>query len=185
MDKPVSQRLFFALWPEPETAQAIWRAAGSLVPKGVGRRLPPEHIHLTLAFLGSIDAAHQACFRQAAERVQSTGFTLQLDEAGHFPRPQVVWLGTSQMPAALQNLQANLVSELMRQCGFEPEARPFVPHMTLWRKVRRVNLPEMLPPIIWPVSRFVLASSRTLPTGAQYSIVQEWPLSCPAVPPRQ
>jgi 2'-5' RNA ligase len=130
-----------------------------------------------LAFLGSVDAARQDCFVQAAERVQGTGFTLQLDEAGHFPRPQVVWLGASQMPAALQSLQANLVSELMRQCGFEPEARPFVPHMTLWRKVRRIRLPENLEPIDWSVSRFVLASSRTLPSGAQYSIVQEWPLS--------
>jgi 2'-5' RNA ligase len=178
---PVSQRLFFALWPEPETAQAIWRAAATLVPKGVGRRLPPEHIHLTLAFLGSIEDARQDCVIQAAQDIQAEAFTLQLDEAGHFPRPQVVWVGTRQMPSALKTLQTKLVSELMRQCGFEPETRPFVPHITLWRKVRRVDLPESLDSVSWPVSRFVLARSRTLPTGAEYSIVREWPLAAAAM----
>ncbi|MBI1422954.1 MAG: RNA 2',3'-cyclic phosphodiesterase [Gammaproteobacteria bacterium] len=177
MDKPVSQRLFFALWPAPEVAQTIWRSAASLVPKGVGRRLPPQHIHLTLAFLGTISEQQEQCVCRAAAGVRGEGFTLQFDTAGHFPRPQVVWLGVNQLPLALQTLQTQLVSELTRQCGYEPEPRPFVPHLTLWRKVRRVELPATMPPIAWPVSRFVLARSRTLPTGAEYSIVQEWPLA--------
>lgn len=147
------------------------------MPKGTGRRLPPAHIHLTLAFLGSVDHARQDCYVQAAARVQGTGFTLHFDEAGHFPRPQVVWLGTSHMPKALQALQEDLVSVLMQQCGFEPEVRPFVPHLTLWRKVKRIKLPVQLESIPWQVSRFVLARSRTLPSGAEYTIVKEWPLS--------
>jgi 2'-5' RNA ligase len=168
--------LFFALWPEPETAQAIWQATRSLVPKGVGRRLVPAHIHLTLAFLGSLNEAQERCVRQVADRVPGAPFTLELDQAGHFPRPQVVWLGTRQMPTALQGLQSKLVSQLIQSCDYEPEARPFVPHITLWRKVRRVSLPETIAAIPWPVSHFVLARSRTLPSGAEYSIVQEWPL---------
>jgi 2'-5' RNA ligase len=172
----ISQRLFFALWPEPETAQAIWQATKSLVPKGVGRRLAPEHIHLTLAFLGSLNEAQERCVRQAADGVPGEPFMLELDQAGHFPRPQVMWLGTRHMPTALHDLQSKLVSQLIRSCGYEPEARPFVPHITLWRKVRRVNLPETIVAIPWPVSRFVLARSRTLPSGAEYSVVQEWPL---------
>jgi len=175
--KPVSQRLFFALWPEPEMARAIWQATAGLVPKGVGRRLKPEHIHITLAFLGAIEADQQACVIQAAGGIQGEAFTLQLDEAGHFPRPQVVWLGSRQIPPALQTLHTKLVTQLMRQCGFAPETRPFVPHLTLWRKIKRVNLPETLGPVAWPVSRFVLARSRTLPEGADYSIVQQWPLA--------
>lgn len=178
--KPVSQRLFFALWPAPVTAQAIWQAASDLVPSGTGRRLPPEHIHLTLAFLGSIDDAQQDCMTRTAAGVQGQVFTLELDEAGHFPRPQVVWLGARQLPQALRALQSKLVSELMRHCGFEPETRPFVPHITLWRKVRHVRLPEAMEPVSWPVTRFVLARSRSLPGGVEYSIVQEWPLSAGA-----
>lgn len=158
-------------------AQAIWQATTNLVPRGVGRRLSPEHIHITLAFLGAIDDDRQACMTRAAAGIQGKRFTLELDEAGHFPRPQVVWLGTRHLPSALQKLQAQLVTELMRQCSFEPDSRPFVPHITLWRKVRRVTLPAAVGPVSWPVSRFVLARSRTLPSGAEYSIVQEWPLA--------
>lgn len=174
---PVAQRLFFALWPAPETARQIWQAAATLVPTGVGRRLPPEHIHLTLAFLGSLDEAGQQCLIQVADQVHGERFELSLDQTGHFPRPQVVWMGTSQIPPALLALHKMLVSQLTQQCGYTPEARPFVPHMTLWRKVKRVSLPALPAPISWPVSRFVLACSRTLPGGAEYSIVQSWPLA--------
>lgn len=156
-------------------AKAIWQATADWIPAG-GRHLSPDQLHITLAFLGSIDAKQQQCMRQAASAVQGQRFTLQLDEAGHFPRPQVVWLGASRVPSALQGLQSKLVSQLIRECGFEPESRPFVPHITAWRKVKRARLPEQIPVLHWPVSRFVLATSRTLPTGAEYSIVQEWPL---------
>lgn len=173
----MTQRLFFALWPEPETARQIWQAAAELVPRGVGRRLPVEHLHLTLAFLGALDEDAQQCITRAADQVQAEGFNLCLDQAGHFPRPQVVWLGTSQTPPVLQALYMKLVSQLTKQCGYTPEVRPFVPHLTLWRKVKRVELPPLSTPITWPVSRFVLARSRTLPSGAEYAILQSWPLA--------
>lgn len=177
MDKPVAQRFFFALWPEPELAHTIWQATADLVPKGTGRRLVPEQLHITLAFLGQLEETHLACMTDAAGHVQGESFTLDLDEAGHFPRPQVVWVGASRVPVALQALQFQLVTQLNRQCGYQPEARAFLPHITLWRKVRRVTLPEQKPSLAWPVNRFVLARSRTLPSGAEYALVQEWPLN--------
>lgn len=178
MAEPQAQRLFFALWPEPETAHRIWRATANLVPKGVGRRLPAEHIHLTLAFLGTRDDADQQCLMQAADRVHAEGFDLTLEQPGHFPRPQVVWLGLTSIPPALQELQTKLVNQLTQECGYEPEARPFLPHVTLWRKVKRAALPTLSDPITWPVSHFVLARSRTLPSGAEYAVLQTWPLAC-------
>lgn len=176
MAEPVT-RLFFALWPDAETARQIWQASAGLVPKGMGRRLPPEHLHITLAFLGSISHEQQRCMEQAADGVCGTPFTLQLDQLGHFPRPQVVWLGTHAVPEALIKLQLLLVEQLTKYCGFQPEQRSFVPHLTLLRKVKRVEIPENMQPIVWNVQRFVLASSQTLPTGAEYRIVREWPLA--------
>jgi 2'-5' RNA ligase len=53
-----------------------------------------------------------------------------------------------------------------------------MPHVTLWRKVKRVAaLPPLPHPITWPVSRFVLARSRTLPSGADYAVLRAWPLA--------
>lgn len=172
-------RLFFALWPEPETARHIWQATAGLVPRGVGRRLPPEHIHITLAFLGTVGEARQACMEGAAGKITGQPFDLLLDQPGHFPRPQVVWLGVSELPEALQAMQQKLVCQLTKECDYEPEQRAFVPHITLWRKVKRIEIVTNMPPIVWNVRRFVLAASQTLPTGAQYSIVREWPLTTP------
>jgi len=177
LDKPISQRLFFALWPEPDLARSIWQATEKLVPRGMGRRLPPQHLHLTLAFLGSISQKQQDCMVRAAAQIQGESFTLALDKAGHFPRPQVVWFGMQFMPPPLQALQKKLVSQLTQDCAYQPEARPYVPHMTLWRKVRQLQLPDTAPSLQWAVNRFVLARSRTLTSGAEYSVIQEWPLT--------
>lgn len=169
-------RLFFALWPDADTARAIWQVAGALVPKGIGRRLPPEHLHITLAFLGSLKPEQQACMTQAADAISGEPFTLQLDQPGHFPRPQVVWLGAQTVPEALIKLQLLLVERLTEYCAYQPEQRAFLPHLTLWRKVKRVEIPQNMPPIAWNVQRFVLAASQTLPSGAHYSILREWAL---------
>lgn len=170
------RRLFFALWPDSETARRIWRMAADLVPDGKGRRLPPQHLHLTLAFLGMIDEAAQQCHIQAASQVHAESFDIALDQLGHFIQPQVVWLGTGQVSPVLLDLQKKLVSRLTEDCHYRPESRPFMPHMTVWRKVKRMTLPSVSMPITWRVSRFVLASSRTLATGAEYTVLQSWPL---------
>lgn len=174
-ESPV-QRLFFALWPAPETARRIWQATAKLVPRGVGRRLPAQQLHLTLAYLGQQDARQLHCVSEVASRLQAQAFNLTLDQTGHFPRPQVVWLGASQTPAALAALQDDLVSQLTQYCGYQPESRPFLPHVTLIRKVRRVDLPERIPPLAWPVASFALVRSDTRPSGAEYSVLRAWPL---------
>ena len=169
-------RLFFALWPEAALAETIYRATKALVPAHIGRRLPPTHLHLTLAFLGQIHTEQLHCMLPVAEALHAEAFTLQLDEVGHFPKPQVVWLGVTTPPLALQNLQQQLVRNLAQHCGYQPESRAFVAHMTLWRKVKRVDLPMQFAPLDWSVNKFVLAASRTLDTGAEYSILREWSL---------
>lgn len=169
-------RLFFALWPEADVAETIYRATQALLPAHTGRRLPPTHLHLTLVFLGHITTEQLQCMLPVAEALHAEAFSLQLDEVGHFPKPQVVWLGVKTQPLALQHLQQQLVRDLAQHCNYQPESRAFVAHMTLWRKVKRLELPAHLTALDWPVNRFVLAASRTVETGAEYSILREWPL---------
>jgi 2'-5' RNA ligase len=80
------------------------------------------------------------------------------------------------MPAALPQLVAQLQQGLIA-CGYPPEERPFQAHITLLRKIRRPPEVEQLDsPLSWPVSEFVLVESRTLPQGAEYRILRQWPL---------
>ncbi len=169
-------RLFFALWPQAELADTIYHSTHSLVSAHIGRRVAPAQLHLTLAFLGHLSAEQLQCMLPVAEALRAEAFTVQLDAVGHFPKPQVLWLGSTTPALALQNIQQQLVHDLTQHCDYQPESRAFLPHMTLWRKVKQIELPRYFAPLIWPVNKFVLAASRTLTTGAEYSILREWPL---------
>ena len=171
------QRLFFALWP-PAAVRAALQAALSHLPAPPGRAMQHADWHLTLAFIGDCDAARCDCLLTAAATVQAPGFALRLDRAGYFAGARVAWAGCSQPPAALHTLRTSLDAAL-HTCGRQPEARPFVPHVTLARY--GTPWPQApLPPVEWPVRAFVLAESLPAPAAPRYAILQRWPLLEPA-----
>ncbi len=171
---PDSQRLFFALWPEDALRAALGRRVGELTP-GHGCPVIRENLHLTLAFLGNTATEVRVCLERAADAIRLPRFELTLDRTGYFPRPQVYWLGASHVPRALKDLVTALQSA-QRQCGGDPEPRPFRVHLTLARKVRRQPPPADPAPLHWPVARFALVSSRTFPEGPRYHLERTWML---------
>ena len=46
------QRLFFALWPDASTADALATLAQQVAAESGGRPTAPGNVHVTLAFLG-------------------------------------------------------------------------------------------------------------------------------------
>jgi len=174
LGEETTQRLFFALWPDDAVRKAL--EALALHRAGdQGKRTRTENLHITLAFLGSVDGRRRGCLEEAADELQGRSFTLSMDTLGWWPRPQVLWVGPTDIPAALLNLVSDLKLACQR-CGFEPERRPYQAHLTLARKVRRARLPDSIEPIQWPISSFALVESKTLPTGAEYSVLRTWPL---------
>jgi 2'-5' RNA ligase len=102
----------------------------------------PQQIHLTLSFLGDtpperiIDIGE--AMRQAADGIAP--FDFHLTGIGAFPdkgRPRVIWIGLDEPTGALIELQERLTIALL-DVGFDPEQRPFKPHVTLGR-VRRAD----------------------------------------------
>ncbi len=171
---PDSQRLFFALWPEDALRATLDRRVRELTP-GRGRAVTRENLHLTLAFLGNTATDMRVCLERAADAIRIPRFDLTLDRTGYFSRARVYWLGASQIPAALTDLVAAL-NAAQRQCGGDPEPRPFRAHLTLARKVRRQPPPADPAPLHWPVERFALVSSRTFPEGPLYRLERTWML---------
>lgn len=174
--EPVRQRLFFALWPTAELARQCEAVAKQHFDWRHARRLAAEQIHLTLVYLGPSDDDQRRCAEAVADNVQSTPFEMELDRLGVWPRPRVGWIAPREMPVPLPQLVAQLQQGL-NACGYPPEERPFQAHITLLRKIRRPPEVEQLDsPLSWPVSEFVLVESRTLPQGAEYRILRQWPL---------
>jgi 2'-5' RNA ligase len=178
MPSPADQgglRLFFALWPDEAVRQALVGISRQLaVPPGA-KRVIPDNLHLTLAFIGTQGPGVQACLEQQAAAIHLPPFTLHFDQPGFFAKPQVVWLGDKNPPEPLLQL-AQALKQAQLQCGLEPEARPFQTHLTLLRKVRHAPEPFQPAPVTWPVKEFVLVASETLPEGAHYRVLRRFPL---------
>jgi len=171
------QRLFFALWPPPELARQLHRVAAQQFDARHARRLRVEQIHLTLFYLGPSDADQRRCAEAAAARVEAPAFTLALSHLGVWPRPRVGWIAPSVSPPAL-NVLVTCLHQGLIACGYRFEERPWQAHLTLLRKLRQPPLNDSLAePLVWPVSEFALVESLTLPEGAEYHVLQRWPLT--------
>ena len=114
-ERPETYRLFFALWPDGQTREALTRLQKALAVGG-GRRMQPENIHLTLAFIGNVDADTRRCLIDQARQVSGPALTFPVERVGHFPRPRVVWVGPDRTPESMSTLVDRLNAALA-PCG--------------------------------------------------------------------
>lgn len=168
-------RLFFALWPEAELQQAFFEAGNKLHQRCGGRRTRRENIHLTLAFLGAVEAERLQRATAVADQIVLPSFEMSFDRLGWWHQNQVAWAATSETPRPLLDLVKALQLGLAAE-GFKFDERRFAPHITLLRKA---NCPPGLinsPDIVWHAHEFVLVSSTLHEGGPHYAIEQRWPL---------
>lgn len=103
--------------------------------------------HLTLRFIGDVDAATCDRYTQALRAVRAAPFALTLRGVGRFPpqptRPaRVLWVGC-QPSAALNSLQARVSAALDAQ-GLPPDRHSgYTPHITLARLNAENPLPQL------------------------------------------
>ena len=170
-------RLFLGL-PLPDESRrrlAEWAAAG-LGSAGV-RVVPPENLHVTLVFLGSRPAHEvdgivgELC---AAARVAGPPV---LEPVRYRETRSVGMVVFSDEDDRATALQADLSERLARLGVYEPEGRPWLPHVTVARFERRPKL-RLEAPGIGPVSpsEAALYTSVLRRTGAQYEIRESVPL---------
>jgi 2'-5' RNA ligase len=170
-------RLFVALDLPPARREAIaaWRdrAMGS---RGELRPVAPDALHVTLCFLGwraEADApriaaiAFHAAAGCSAPRLAPLGLVVVPPR-----RPRLFALDLDDEGGAATALQSAVAAALATAGLYEPETRPFWPHVTLARVKRgaRVEAFEPEPP---PAARFAagdvtLYRSTLRPQGAQY-----------------
>ena len=150
----------------------------------------PESIHLTLKFLGNIPEETVEPIGKALADIaaRTTPFRLQVAGCGAFPtikQIRVVWAGLREDGKSLQALQ-KAVESAMIPFGFEPEGRPFKPHLTLGRARGRRGLQTLQEVLLahqnfaapaFDVRDVVLYRSDLKPDGARYTPLFRAPFS--------
>jgi 2'-5' RNA ligase len=174
-------RLFTALEIPSEIGQSLALLRGGLPG---ARWVEPENYHLTLRFIGDIDDALAEEIADLLGRIERPAFDLRIDGLNSFGgnKPRAVVAAVTPV-AQLVELQADH-ERIMQRVGLQPE-RKYKPHVTLARlrdtSSRQVadflSTRQPFRSSSFPVSRFVLYSSRASVGGGPYVIEAEYPLA--------
>ncbi len=151
----------------------------------------PSNFHITLAFLGYKE---EEKIKEISEIVKNCCYFPQFEilfkNLGVFPtisRARVIWIGLEDPTGILKNLSSRLRDQL-RKAGFFEEEKDFMPHLTLGRIKRKLNLKEktLLEAILKKYENFnfgklkaekiALFESKLSPSGPTYFKLEEFPL---------
>jgi 2'-5' RNA ligase len=179
-------RVFVALPVPLHVAEQL----AALVPaelKGL-KRVGPELMHVTLAFIGWLDESRVAqvagAVGIAAPRVRA--FEVPLEAVGRFPatgRPRVIWVGTGAEERILT--LGGVVRDALAEASIPFDIKPLRPHITLARvredvavqdaraigsSVARAKVPEGLR---FRAGTVNVMQSVLTPKGPRYSSLRE------------
>ncbi len=146
------------------------------------RPVPVESLHITLAFLGHRPEKEIEGIAEAVrESVGAAPWVELLDPVQRPPRGRARLFALPALSPGTEALQAGLEQRLVEGGFYEPEKRPFWPHVTVARvrpEARGSRRPAVVsdPPAKLPEAlseaflgvRLALYRSELKPTGAQY-----------------
>jgi 2'-5' RNA ligase len=179
--KPERLRLFVACDLPPDVARTVaaWQRH-ELAPHEELRVTPT--VHLTLAFLGTLDATRVPDLERVLGDIGWRRAECRLKEPLFLPahgKRRVVALELDDPSGTLRRLQADVAAGLAAEGLYEPEKRPWLPHVTVAR-YRRPGHPFSLQNVnigAFGVVRMVLYSSHLERAGAVHTPVADFPAS--------
>lgn len=173
-------RVFFAIWPDNTAQEQMAGLAKQLRLESLcgGRKTKADNIHLTLIFVGDVDAIELETLREAANKVGDTGiraFDFVIDAIRYWKHNQIVYATTDRVPRELIDLVIAL-QDALSAAGFSLEQRPYIPHITLMKRASCRTLPELPGPVVWRVREWMLVKSEQTSGGSVYTPLHRWSL---------
>ncbi|SEO44806.1 RNA 2',3'-cyclic phosphodiesterase [Aquisalimonas asiatica] len=165
-------RLFFALYPDAAARASL---AAVLPTDGArGRVIPADNLHVTLAFLGDVDATAADALRALQDAVPVPPFELCFERLVFWERARARVLVPEAVPPEAECLQAG-IRRLLTGQGLSFDRRPWNPHVTLERRAAPAPT-RPVTPIRIRFDDYVLMASETRPEGAVYRPLARWRL---------
>ena len=181
-DRPERLRLFVAADVPVDVLEQLDEAtAPERSAVANARWAPVSNQHITLKFLGSVDATSLHEVSAACARVAAAATTgrIKVTGMGAFPNPRrarVIWAGIEDEGKLLAKIASGL-DEALAPLGFAAEKRAFTPHLTLARLKSPADARPFLEDVSfasdpWLVTDIHLYRSHLSPKGARYEIVE-------------
>ncbi len=186
-------RLFVALdlaIPVVERLVLLQDELDRRLPKeAIARLVAPEHIHVTLKFIGEVDVSLVPVIEIAIAEMTRPLFPFEFrtQGCGAFPdvnSARIVWAGLDAQGAEVMSLLNQTLERGLDEIGIIPDAREYRPHITLAR-IRSedpVDVSAFLAPLkdlefgTSYVRDLVLISSELTKDGPVYKVVRRFAL---------
>lgn len=174
-------RVFFAIWPDDVAQTKLAGLAEQLRGESLcsGRKTKAENIHLTLVFVGEVDASKLEALCLTADGIKDFGaraFDFVVEKIRYWKRNRIVYAAADGVPRELIDLVSAL-EDALSAAGFSLEQRAYKPHVTLMRDALCQTLPELAEPIVWRVREWILVKSEQTSGGPVYTPIGRWPLA--------
>jgi len=166
-------RLFFALWPDEATRQALTQLSKTFDTQA-GKPAAPDNFHVTLVFLGNVNLETAALLKQYAPDISAEPFELTFESLSYWQQPKILCATCKNIPQPIVALASKL-DALARQCGLRTDIRSYVPHITLVRHAQFIP-DQAIKPVVWSAEAFCLVQSCSEPEGVCYRVLRRWPL---------
>lgn len=169
------KRLFFAFWPDDATRRQCRDVANRLSGEGL-RPVASTNLHVTLLFLGNIDAGQETGISAAADTLSVPPvMELTFDRLSFWKKPAIYCLTGHRFDSEIAVLLEQLAG-IATQYGVTVDERPFKPHITLARKAKAPVEVEFQP-IIWRAEALCLVESCSTTDGVEYRVIKRWAAS--------
>ena len=155
------------------------------------RWIKSDGVHVTLKFLGEVPVKKLPAVKLAIQEavVGHSPFELEFSNIGTFGGREglrIMWIGVAGDVLRLEAL-VRAVNAALAVVGFEPERRPFRPHLTLGRVRDEIPTRQRaeievhvgktpVPSTSWRTSQVSLMRSRLTAQGAMYEVLATFPL---------
>ncbi|SIO04899.1 RNA 2',3'-cyclic phosphodiesterase [Salinivibrio sp. ES.052] len=160
-------RLFFALGLDENVNQAARAQLTSYKNSlcGIGRAVPDQNLHLTLAFLGDVPDAYIPRLQAAVQDLQLPAFSITASTVEVWAHPRIVCATLAPSPQALLALAHHL--QALPVWPAKADSHTFTPHITLRRGVKDANALDLptLPAQTFACRRYGLYASPSSQSG--------------------
>lgn len=180
-------RLFVCVRPDDASVARYAELHRRLAGIGGVKWVPPSNVHVTLLFIGDVDAARAARLDSELSKLGGVRpFDVRVAGMGGFPdisRPKTLWLGVRSGAREMERL-SSLTAKAASSAGVSFDKKRFRAHLTIGRaRGEGAAMTDELraaidaaPEMSWRCESFALMRSELAPAGPTYTQLASYAL---------